>query len=237
MICLSPPISRSIYGNLSSYKRLCLDNCLALVKMDKACYPRMDHRRSCCTKLRKATDCHNNNVSNVSVSLWTLYKQQQYSREGGTKSLCFLYFLPVGKTCFSRSLLLFHGKNRETTKKRIANVCGHLCRYSTRNVINSVAFPILSFFWTSCILVPGKTSYKHYNDNKKSKWSLTILSLSHWITKLIRWLLISSVSLLSFSNTCLASGMETQGLRPISSTKYILTDSPFPSVSTSTNYL
>ncbi|GJQ14184.1 hypothetical protein GpartN1_g5975.t1 [Galdieria partita] len=157
-----------------------------------------------------------------SISL-VLYQTQSVQEERNPKS-CFLYFLPVGQTKL-RHTSFFCRKTCETTQP-IPQCCRFAWYYSrlvtTRYTLKT--YPVAFFrqlFAASCIL-PKESQHIPCRPMGKKISSLIIsCTVGSWIRQLFRWLFIASVSLLSFSNTCSASSIETDGLRHTLANKFI----------------
>lgn len=159
--------------------------------------------------------------------------EQPSNRKGShLKQVGFVDFSGIGcpRRNWQYSLRFYGKKNMETSRKRPC--CGTISfgtRAATRKTVHNVAFPLLGWVCAS-YLHPDKGGSE--SSCKKVSLAFVSAAIRRWIAKAIRWLLIAWVSLLSFSNTCSASSIETQGLSHVLSTNFVLAEATFhPSVS------
>jgi S1-C subfamily serine protease len=158
--------------------------------------------------------------------------EQPSNRKGShLKQVGFVDFSGIGcpRRNWQYSLRFYGKKNMETSRKRPC--CGTISfgtRAATRKTVHNVAFPLLGWVCAS-YLHPDKGGSE--SNCKKVSLAFVSAAIRRWIAKAIRWLLIAWVSLLSFSNTCSASSIETQGLSHVLSTNFVLAEATFhPSV-------
>ncbi|EME28759.1 serine-type endopeptidase [Galdieria sulphuraria] len=146
------------------------------------------------------------------------YPQYSSQEEEDSAKSCFLYFLPVGQTRVSqlRRCSFFYRRNMKATflVPKCCSYTWHCSRATKRNTIKTFALPLFRLLCASYI-APKK--YQHHKIRRRMGKNISFFIISctvgSWIGQLFRWLLITSVSLLSLSLSCSASSIDTQGFR------------------------